>query len=87
MAPKKEKLAQAEAELAVQMEKLNAKRAQLKEVCKGLNLCACQSLDNSHKLYPLLERHRLWLFFLCAMSFYFILIYSNLYFQTRKCSF
>lgn len=33
VAPKKEKLAQAEAELAVQMEKLNAKRAQLKEVC------------------------------------------------------
>lgn len=32
VAPKKEKLAQAEAELAVQMEKLNAKRAQLKEV-------------------------------------------------------
>ena len=34
VAPKKEKLAQAEAELAVQMEKLNAKRAQLKEVSK-----------------------------------------------------
>ena len=32
MAPKKLKLAEAEAELAVQMEKLNAKRAQLKEV-------------------------------------------------------
>ena len=34
VAPKKEKLAQAEAELSVQMEKLNAKRAQLKEVGK-----------------------------------------------------
>jgi len=32
VAPKKLKLAEAEAELAVQMEKLNAKRAQLKEV-------------------------------------------------------
>ena len=37
VAPKKEKLAQAEAELAVQMEKLNAKRAQLKEVCYKLS--------------------------------------------------
>lgn len=36
VAPKKEKLAQAEAELAVQMEKLNAKRAQLKEVVDKL---------------------------------------------------
>ena len=32
VAPKKIKLAEAEAELAVQMEKLNQKRAQLKEV-------------------------------------------------------
>ena len=32
VAPKKIKLAEAEAELSVQMEKLNAKRAQLKEV-------------------------------------------------------
>lgn len=32
VAPKKLKLAEAESELAVQMEKLNAKRAQLKEV-------------------------------------------------------
>ena len=32
VAPKKEKLAQAEGELAVQMEKLNEKRAQLQEV-------------------------------------------------------
>ena len=32
VAPKKAKLAEAEGELAVQMEKLNSKRAQLKEV-------------------------------------------------------
>lgn len=32
VAPKKAKLAEAEQELAVQMEKLNTKRAQLKEV-------------------------------------------------------
>ena len=32
VAPKKIKLAEAEAELAVQMKKLNAKRAELKEV-------------------------------------------------------
>ena len=32
VAPKKAKLAEAEAELAVQMEKLNAKRSQLQEV-------------------------------------------------------
>lgn len=38
VAPKKEKLAQAEAELAVQMEKLNAKRAQLKEVGKEFSV-------------------------------------------------
>ena len=40
VAPKKLKLAEAEAELAVQMEKLNAKRAQLKEVgqCRVLNV-------------------------------------------------
>lgn len=39
VAPKKIKLAEAEAELSVQMEKLNAKRAQLKEVsyCQVLN--------------------------------------------------
>lgn len=35
VAPKKAKLAEAEAELAIQMEKLNAKRAQLKEVSKS----------------------------------------------------
>ena len=34
VAPKKLKLAEAEAEMAVQMEKLNLKRAQLKEVNK-----------------------------------------------------
>ena len=34
VAPKKEKLATAEAELAVQMKQLNAKRAELKEVRK-----------------------------------------------------
>ena len=32
VAPKKAKLAEAEGELAVQMQKLNSKRAQLKEV-------------------------------------------------------
>jgi dynein heavy chain len=37
VAPKKEKLAAAEAELAIQMKQLNAKRAELKEVC-GLPL-------------------------------------------------
>ncbi|XP_072168572.1 dynein axonemal heavy chain 3-like [Diadema setosum] len=36
VAPKKKKLAEAEAELAVQMEKLNTKRAQLKEVSDKL---------------------------------------------------
>jgi dynein heavy chain len=35
VAPKKAKLAEAEAELAIQMEKLNTKRAQLKEVSKS----------------------------------------------------
>ena len=34
--PKKEKLAEAEAELAVQMGKLNEKRAELKEVINAL---------------------------------------------------
>lgn len=52
VAPKKLKLAEAESELAVQMEKLNAKRAQLKEVsvihfhicnrpCKGYKASQC----------------------------------------------
>lgn len=36
VAPKKAKLAEAEAELAVQMDKLNAKRAQLKEVRQAM---------------------------------------------------
>ena len=33
VAPKKAKLGEAESELAVQMDKLNEKRAQLKQVC------------------------------------------------------
>jgi len=35
VAPKKLKLAEAEAELAAQMKKLNAKRKQLKDVCQS----------------------------------------------------
>lgn len=38
VAPKKAKLAEAEAELAVQMDKLNEKRAQLQEVMNHLTL-------------------------------------------------
>ncbi len=38
VAPKKLKLAGAEAELKVQMEKLNAKRAELKEVFISTNI-------------------------------------------------
>lgn len=48
VAPKKAKLAEAEAELAVQMEKLNAKRAELKEVlgmyiqCRLISIRVCR---------------------------------------------
>ena len=52
VAPKKIKLAEAEAELSVQMEKLNAKRAQLKEVSY------CQVLSNRY-IYILIHLHYL----------------------------
>jgi dynein heavy chain len=39
VAPKKEKLAAAEAELAIQMKQLNAKRAELKEVSTAEHRC------------------------------------------------
>ena len=44
VAPKKQKLKEAESELAVQMSKLNEKRAQLKEVGNEWD----QSLANEH---------------------------------------
>ena len=52
VAPKKIKLAEAEAELSVQMEKLNAKRAQLKEVSY------CQVLNNRY-IYIFIHLHYL----------------------------
>ena len=47
VAPKKEKLKGAEAELAVQMEKLNAKRAQLKEVRTAFLCCVLHNHNNT----------------------------------------
>ena len=41
VAPKKEKLAAAEAELAIQMKQLNAKRAELKEVYLNMKQLKC----------------------------------------------
>ena len=38
MAPKKQKLAEAEGELAIQMAKLNEKRAELKEVSELISI-------------------------------------------------
>ena len=50
VAPKKAKLAEAEGELAVQMQKLNSKRAQLKEVSIVKNVAVLQSCPLTNKI-------------------------------------
>eukprot|EP00794_Sanderia_malayensis_P008808 gene8808-9750_t len=56
VAPKKEKLAEAEAELKVQMDKLNAKRAELKEVTDKLDALNME-LDRKTKEKAELEKN------------------------------
>lgn len=57
VAPKKAKLAEAEAELSVQMEKLNSKRAQLKEVNLSHTLPTIQTIETHHLCCYLHQLH------------------------------